>query len=378
VNVDVFSIGLWAVRVIAAAVVAGAFLPLVKVGWWPVRVWDFPRVQLAALAALLIAAIVLAGVARKTWPRVDVGLVAALAVSVIWQGWFIAPFTSLWPRRVPDAAGSVRESGRVSVLIANLDVRNPSPRAAADVLGRVDADVLVLIEIDEEWASALSSLRDRYAYQVNEVRPDGRGLALWSRVPVLRAEVRELITPERPSIFARLERRPGEAFNVIAVHPTPPALEREDREGRFDSRIRDAELVVVAKHIAEHQGERWMVVGDFNDVAWSHTTRLFQRISGLLDPRVGRGLFNTYHARYPFLRYPLDHVFVSEHWAVNALTTKRVPGSDHFAMYGELQLAGGGAVEEPEADAEDAEEARELVEDGVEDARDAASSGAEP
>jgi endonuclease/exonuclease/phosphatase (EEP) superfamily protein YafD len=76
-----------------------------------------------------------------------------------------------------------------------------------------------------------------------------------------------------------------------------------------------------------------IVAGDLNDVAWSHTTRLFQRISRTLDPRVGRGMFNTFHVRWPLLRFPLDHVFHSDHFKLIRLERKQDIGSDHFPIF---------------------------------------------
>ena len=58
-------------------------------------------------------------------------------------------------------------------------------------------------------------------------------------------------------------------------------------------------LIAVARSIAE-TAQPVVVTGDLNDVAWSATTRLFRKISGLFDPRVGRDMFNTFHADYPF------------------------------------------------------------------------------
>ena len=61
-------------------------------------------------------------------------------------------------------------------------------------------------------------------------------------------------------------------------------------------------------------------------------------LMGNRDPRCGRGMFNTFHADYPFMRFPLDHVFHSAALALVAM--RRLPhiGSDHFPILVELQL----------------------------------------
>jgi endonuclease/exonuclease/phosphatase (EEP) superfamily protein YafD len=110
--------------------------------------------------------------------------------------------------------------------------------------------------------------------------------------------------------------------------------------------------------------EPTLVVGDLNDVAWSDTTTLFQKISGLLDPRVGRGMYNTFDANNPLLRWPLDHVFHSNHFKLLKLKRLAAFGSDHFPVYVALSYEPGTTAQQPEpgADRGEREEAEEKIE----------------
>jgi endonuclease/exonuclease/phosphatase (EEP) superfamily protein YafD len=149
-------------------------------------------------------------------------------------------------------------------------------------------------------------------------------MMLLSRLPLEGAKVRNRLQPHVPSVTAGLRLPSGDVVDFHGVHPEPPYP-------GDDSGERDAELVQIGKEVRT-AGRATIVMGDLNDVAWSHTSRLFRRLSGTLDPRVGRGPYPTYPAKLPWLAWPLDHVFVTPHFRLVGIDRLADIGSDHLPM----------------------------------------------
>jgi len=109
-----------------------------------------------------------------------------------------------------------------------------------------------------------------------------------------------------------------------------------------------------------------IVAGDLNDVAWSRTNRLFQEVSGLLDPRIGRGPYATFNADWPLLKWPLDHVFFEESFGLLGIAVMEDMGSDHYPLLVELCHAPNASdvQDQPQPSPSDLKAADEEVQEG--------------
>ncbi|WP_278374236.1 endonuclease/exonuclease/phosphatase family protein, partial [Idiomarina abyssalis] len=196
-----------------------------------------------------------------------------------------------------------------------------------------------------------------YPYTVKVPLDNLYGMHVYSRYVLSDVSVEYLVEDDKPSVHCFIELPCGQRVKAHFVHPAPPSPSENE-----ESEERDAELVLVARRV-EPEIYPTIVTGDLNDVAWSRTTLLFRKISSLLDPRIGRGMFNTFHAEYWFARWPLDHIFHSHHFALVSMTRLPGFGSDHFPLLTELALAPGenGVDDGPSPDEEDKEAADEIV-----------------
>ncbi len=335
-------------------VVAATLLPLLRREEWWVRVFDFPRPQILALGLLTAGFLVLR--VSDEGSVYDWVALSAIGVAMMLQAYRLLPFTPLASRQVR-AAQRWTEGSTISLLVANVQMRNREAERLLAIVRQAKPDLLLTLETDEWWQDRLRALVE-FPHKVERPLENRYGIMLQSRLELVDPEVSFLVSRQVPSIHTKVRMRSGPLVSLHCLHPEPPSPTEA-----YESTRRDAELIIVGRSLSDTELPV-IVAGDLNDVAWSHTTRLFRRISGLLDPRIGRGLVSTFHARLPFLRFPLDHVFHSPDFTLIDMRRLSHFGSDHFPVFVRLSLdrRGEQLQEAPEADSADWSEAREKVE----------------
>ena len=295
--------------------------------WW-VRIFDFPCAQLTTLGLLIITAWLYEYV-NDHGTTVSTGMMPFLVVGLIIQGYRIYPYTIL-SRTESQSFHGEDSTSTIRILAFNVLMTNRQYHEVISLIEESDPDLILLTEPDHEWERALQQIEKTYQFTIKKPLENTYGMLLYSRYELFDSEVRFLVEEDVPSIYTSIRLPSGDTVDLYGLHPRPPDISQDVHE-------RDAELLIVGRLVKQHKRPA-IVAGDLNDVAWSHTTRLFQRLSGLFDPRIGRGFYNTFPTHLPFFRFPMDHIFHSEHMSVKHLQVLNAHGSDHYPIYASLYL----------------------------------------
>lgn len=314
--------------------------------WW-IRGFDFPRIQISFLISLVFVLNLYLLDFSESWHYI---VEIALLLSLLYQFTKIYPYTYLARKQVFKFKGR-EPNATISVLVSNVLTPNKQYHKLIDLINEKKPDILLTLESDKKWEEELSVIEKQYPNTVKIPKDNLYGMHLYSRLALEDIKVQYIVQEDIPSIHGYVVLRNGKKVKIHCLHPMPPSPTESDT-----STNRDAELLMLGRDV-DAEKETTLVIGDLNDVAWSRTTRLFQKMSGLLDPRIGRGFFNTYNANYFLFRWPLDHVFHTKDFTLIDIQRERNIGSDHFPMYIKLNYQeNAGMVNEETDEADHSEE----------------------
>jgi len=346
----------WVLLVLVVLMTVASLLN--KQRWW-VRMFDLPRAQGIVLG---IVAIVLFGISGPLH-GMEWSALGVLFICLVYQSRKVFPYTPLSPV-MSKRADPRSKADRFALIAANVLGPNRDAAAFLRIVEQHDPDLVLTLESDAWWEAALEPLERTRPHTIKVPLDNLYGMHLFSRFPLTNTEVRYLVEDDVPSIRTTITLPSGAKVLVHGLHPRPPAPGENST-----AKERDAELLLVAREIEEAPCTT-IVAGDLNDVAWSTASDLFRKTSGLLDPRRGRGFYNTFHAKIPFFRWPLDHIFHSTDLALLDLIRLPAFGSDHYPMYIALEyrpLKDNGDNTE-ELDSKEEVEVDEKIEEGKEHA----------
>jgi len=331
------------------------FFPATGISHWFFRTADFVRLQSLFIQTVLLGFFLYS---EENFTIFSWIVIVALIATMLYQLYKVFPYSSLFPRTRRLHTGS---DGQVSILAGNVLQTNTHYQDFISEVKRFDPDLVLTMETNKDWENSLSEIEKNYSFSVKVPLENFYGMHLYSKKELQNVKVKYQIEEDKPSIFFDFPIEGEQPIFFCCLHPAPPSPTENDT-----SKERDAELMLTGKEIRKIDRPT-VVCGDMNDVVWSRTTRLFKKMTGMIDPRVGRGFFSTYHADFFFLRFPLDHLFHTRDLFVGNMIRSKNFRSDHFAMYYEIHHKKQEKTpKNPKLNGDDKKEVEELVNDGKE------------
>lgn len=330
--------------------VSASLFTLIETDTWWVRYLDFPRLQLAITTAFVLLLWLGLRKRRRRW--VDWVVLAAALAGLLYHAYKLHPYSGL---AAPAAVmrDECLEGQSLRVMVANVKRKNESADQFLTQVEAYDPDLLLIMETDAWWDKQLAPLNNQLPYEIQSIPESDAyfGMHLFSKLPLLSPEFHFFFGADTPTATTRLQLPEGQEIGFIGLHPKPPLAWAQPTTMR-DAHLLQASLMVKDWNIPT------VIAGDFNAVPWERVTRRAMRIGGLLDPRVGRGLYPTYDVNSWLMSWPLDQILFQPQFALMAFGTLPDFGSDHRAVTATLCYDPAAALKLPEVSQDDLAEAQ--------------------
>lgn len=304
-------------------------LPMIKSDFWIFRSLEYSRFQNFLLCAFVVLFWLFRGLLFNDglqWLPFGLNIACMIYLAIK-----ISPYTIIWKKEVLDI-GKRNSERELKLINANVLQSNSAYSNLIQQIQSCNPHLVLLLETDQGWQNATQTLKAEYPYSVEVPQDNTYGMLLYSKYELENVKVDFLVKNDVPSISCKIVLPSGERVQLWGLHPEPPVPGES-----LTSTAKDKELSIVALKAKECKLPV-IVMGDLNDVAWSYTTSLFTKTSGLLDVRKGRGFYSTFSAHHWFVRFPLDYIFCSPDFGFISMKRLAKNGSDHFPIFTHLML----------------------------------------
>ena len=300
-------------RALLAALCAASVLAVMSPLGWPFELFVHFRPQYAAASVLV--AVLLAGLGHRRPAAV------ALMLAVL-HAWPVVPSSQARAARV------ACDGPALTVATVNLWFRNPDPAAFVSWLASEPADLVILQEVTDEWASALVALAADYPHQWLLPRQDPYGIGVISR-HALNVASADLAGDGLPSLTGTIEIEDRE-LRFIGLHTRWPVLPGLARR-------RDAALISAADALRASDTPA-VLLGDLNLSPYAPRYEQLLDRGGLQDVLPRRAWRPTWMAGFWPLALRIDHLLVSDGLCVEQAGVGPDVGSDHRPVISRLRL----------------------------------------
>jgi endonuclease/exonuclease/phosphatase (EEP) superfamily protein YafD len=307
------------IRVVFIAVSAGSLLALFGKYFWVAELFTHFRLYYLLVQALLVLIFLHGG--RHL-------LMVMSILLAIPNAWVVGPYLiPLTDSVIGPVLGHTRvvvdNNAGIDIVALNVHHRNDEFARVAGYLRDRDPDIIVIAELTAAWLTRLEFLRESHPYYLVEARPNPWGLAVFSRLPLVDAELIDLA--QTGTVQARFIVTVGEApLEIFAVHLFSPVSAKTAHD-------RNRQLEALASHVLNSTNRR-VVIGDMNLTPFSPYFKLFTDQTGLQDARRVDGFHVTWPVSLLPIWIPIDHALADPEVNITRVLAGPDVGSDHFPL----------------------------------------------